>query len=105
MTASIADDWGLSFFDLMFLADQPEDMRMEVALQLPHLRRTGRFIEDWSCVPSEAVSYVASQVERPADIPTSLFDDRRSRRYRLSGAKREQPVRPTPPNSGLGIAI
>lgn len=87
MTANISEDWGLFFSDLIFLADQPEGMRLEIALQLCHLRRTGRFIEDWSYVPSEVVSYVAGQVERPADYPTSLFDDRRSRRYRIRVAE------------------
>ncbi|SFU94394.1 Transposase and inactivated derivatives, TnpA family [Aliiroseovarius crassostreae] len=83
MTASIAEDWGLSFSDLMFLADQPADIRLEAGLQLCHLQRTGRFVEDWSRVPAEVVSYVAGQVEQPADVPTSMFDDRRSRRYRI----------------------
>lgn len=66
----------------MFLADQPEDIRLEAALQLCHLQRTGRFIEDWSNLADDEISYVASQTERPADCPKSLFDDRRSRRYR-----------------------
>ncbi len=83
MTKSIAEDWGLSFSDLLFLADLPSDIRLEAALQLCHLQRTGRFIEDWSCLPAEANSYVACQIERPADRPTSLLDDRRSRRYRI----------------------
>ena len=83
LTASIAEDWGLSFSDLVFLADLPGDMQLEVALQISHLLRTGRFIEDWSDLAGDVVSYVASQIERPADRPTSLFDDRRSRRYRI----------------------
>ena len=76
MTESIAEDWGLSFSDLVFLADLPGDMQLEVALQISHLLRTGRFIEDWSDLAGDVVSYVASQIERPADRPTSLFDDR-----------------------------
>ena len=83
MTESIAEDWGLSFSDLVFLADLPGDMQLEVALQISHLLRTGRFIEDWSDLAGDVVSYVARQIERPADRPTSLFDDRRSRRYRI----------------------
>ena len=81
--ASITEDWGLSFSDLVFLADLPGGMRLEVALQISHLLRTGRFIEDWSDLAGDVVSYVASQLERPANRPTSLFDDRRSRRYRI----------------------
>ena len=79
---NIVNDWGLSFSDLIFLADQPDDIRLETALQLCHLRRTSRFIEDWSGLAGNVISYVASQTERPADCPKSLFDDRRSRRYR-----------------------
>ena len=79
MTGNIAEDWGLSFSDLMFLADQPDDVRLETALQLCHLRRTSRFIEDWSDLAGDLISYVASQTERPADCPKSLIDDRRSR--------------------------
>ena len=65
LTASIAEDWGLSFSDLVFLADLPGDMQLEVALQISHLLRTGRFIEDWSDLAGDVVSYVASQIERP----------------------------------------
>nr|WP_282569084.1 Tn3 family transposase [Aliiroseovarius sp. S2029] len=84
---NIATDWSLSFSDLMFLADQPEDIRLEVALQLCDLRRTGRFIEDWSRLSGEVIAYVASQIDRPVARPTSMFDDRRSRRYRIRVAE------------------
>lgn len=82
MSESIAEDWGLSFSDLLFLADLSEDIRLESAFQLCHLRKTGRFIEDWSCLSDNVVSYVAGQVEWPVVRPGSVFDDRRSRRYR-----------------------
>ena len=83
MPDSIAKDWSLSFSDMFFIAEQPEDIRLEGALQLCHLQRTGRFIEDWLGLAGDVISCVASQIERPADRPASLFDDRRSRRYRL----------------------
>jgi hypothetical protein len=79
---NLAEKWSLSFSDLMFLADQPDDIRLEAALQLCHLRWTSRFFEDWSDLTGDVISYVASQIERSADCPKSLFDDRRSRRYR-----------------------
>ena len=79
---NFTENWSLSFSDLMFLADQPEDIRLETALQLCHLQRTSRLIEDWSDLEGDVISYVASQIEQPPDFPKSLFDDRRSRRYR-----------------------
>ncbi|WP_342074942.1 DUF4158 domain-containing protein [Yoonia sp. SS1-5] len=83
MTPDIARDWGLSFDDLLFLAALPEDACLEVALQLCHLRRTGRFAEDWSCISDDALLYVASQIEQPDARPHRSFDDRTARRYRV----------------------
>ena len=67
LTASIAEDWGLSFSDLVFLADPPGDMQLEVALQISHLLRTGRFIEDWSDLAGDVVS--GSRAERNGEGP------------------------------------
>ncbi|GFE67088.1 DUF4158 domain-containing protein [Litoreibacter roseus] len=83
VTPDIARDWGLSFDDLLFLAELPEYVRLEAALQLCHLRRTGRFVEDWSCISDDAIFYVASQVEQSDARTHRSFDDRTARRYRV----------------------
>ena len=82
MSSRFAEDWSLSFDNLLFLADLSEELRLETALQLCALRCTGRFLEDWSEVPEEALSYVASQVEQPEKLPCRGFDDRTARRCR-----------------------
>lgn len=82
LSSRFANDWSLSFDNLLFLADFSEELRLEAALQLCTLRCTGRFIEDWSEVPNEALSYVASQVEQSDNLPRRGFDDRTARRYR-----------------------
>ena len=76
--ASITEDWGLSFSDLVFLADLPGDMRLEVALQISHLLRTGRFIEDWSDLAGDVVSYVPEfwmSSCRVRNAPNDVWDD------------------------------
>ena len=80
MTASIAEDWGLSFSDQVFLADLPGDMRLEVALQISHLLRTGRFIEDWS----DLAGVPCGQPNRTTGRSSNQFVRRpQSRRYRI----------------------
>ena len=87
MDASFAEDWRLSFDDLRFLGELPHNVWFEAALQLCHLRSHVRFIEDWSDVSDEALSYVASQIELPGMRPSRAFSDRTGRRYRQAIAE------------------
>lgn len=82
MDTGFAEDWQLSFDDLRFLGELPRNVWFEAALQLCHLRYHGRFVEDWSDVSGEALSYVASQMELPVGRPSRAFSDRTGRRYR-----------------------
>ncbi len=87
MASGFADDWRLSFDDLQFLGDLPRNIWLEAALQLCHLRRHGRFVEDWADLSSEALSYVASQMELSRTRPSRAFSERTARRYRQAIAE------------------
>ncbi len=79
MVADITQEWGLSFDDLSLLAGLPRSVRLEAALQLCYLRRIGQYIEDWSCISEDVLSYVASQVGTPGIRPVRAFDNRTAR--------------------------
>lgn len=87
MDAGFAEDWRLSFDDLRFLGELPRNVWLEAALQLCHLRCIGRFVEDWSGVSEDALSYVAAQMELQDGRPSRAFSERTGRRYRQAIAE------------------
>ena len=96
MVSGIAQEWRFSFNDLGFLAGLPRGVCLEAALQLGHVRRTGRFTEDWSGISNDEVLYVASQIEISGAHPHRVFDNRTARRYRAQIADYLGLSRPSP---------
>lgn len=87
MDSGFAENWRLSFDDLGFLGELPRNVWFEAALQLCHLRSQGRFVEDWSELREDALSYVAAQMELQDGRPSRAFSDRTGRRYRQAIAE------------------
>lgn len=87
MDNNAARRWSLSYEDMGFLSSLPDAVYLEVALQVCSVRYFGNFIEDWADLDTDAVSYVASQLDMPPVRPHRAFSDRTARRYRLEVAQ------------------